>query len=128
MITTDPIADLITRIRNAVRSRKSMLHVPFSKMKLALCEVLKKYQYIESVTVSGEGTAKELILELKTDKKEIHLKRISKPGQRIYVSSREIPRVLDGLGLAVLSTPKGVMSGREAKKMNLGGEYLFEVY
>ena len=128
MITTDPIADLITRIRNAARARKTMVHVPFSKMKQAICEVLKKYQYVESVTFSGSGIEKEIVIELKADKKDIHLRRISKPGQRIYVHSGEIPKVLDGLGLAIVSTPKGVMSGREARKMNLGGEYLCEVY
>lgn len=128
MMTTDPIADLITRIRNAARARKTMVHIPYSKIKESVCDVLKKYQYIEGVSVSGETIGKELIVELKVDKKDIHLKRISKPGQRIYVHSKEIPKVLDGLGMAIVSTPKGVMSGREAKKQNLGGEYLCEVY
>ncbi|MBI4127175.1 30S ribosomal protein S8 [Candidatus Peregrinibacteria bacterium] len=128
MMTTDPIADLITRIRNAARARKTMVHIPYSKMKESICVVLKKYQYIEGVAIGGEGIEKELVLELKPDKKDIHLKRISKPGQRIYVHSKEIPKVLDGLGMAVVSTPKGVMSGREARKQNLGGEYLCEVY
>ena len=127
-MTTDPIADLITRIRNAARARKSMVHVPYSKMKEAICEVLKKYQYVEGITLNGEGISKELVIELKADKKDIHLKRISKPGQRIYVHSKEIPKVLDGLGMAIVSTPKGVMSGREARRQNLGGEYLCEIY
>lgn len=128
MMTTDPIADLITRIRNAARARKTMVHVPYSKMKESICEVLKKYQYVEGITLNGEGIDKELVIELKADKKDIHLKRISKPGQRIYVHSKEIPKVLDGLGMAIVSTPKGVMSGREARKQNLGGEYLCEIY
>ena len=125
-MTTDPIADLITRIRNAARARKSMVHVPYSQIKEAICGVLKKYQYIESVT--GEGVTKELLIELKPDRKDIHLRRVSKPGQRIYVHTGEIPKVLDGLGMAIVSTPKGVMSGREARKQNLGGEYLCEIY
>ncbi|MEK9167069.1 MAG: 30S ribosomal protein S8 [Patescibacteria group bacterium] len=128
MMTTDPIADLITRIRNAARARKSMVHVPYSKIKEAICGVLKKYQYIESVSVTGEGVTKELLIELKPDRKDIHLRRVSKPGQRIYVHTGEIPKVLDGLGMAIVSTPKGVMSGREARKQNLGGEYLCEIY
>lgn len=128
MITTDPIADLITRIRNAARARKTLVNVPYSKTKEAICEVLKKYAYVEAVSANGTGVTKQIVIELKADKRDIHLKRISKPGQRIYLHSREIPKVLNGLGIAIVSTPKGVMSGREARKMNLGGEYLCEVY
>lgn len=128
MTTTDPIADLLTRIRNAARAKKAMVHAPYSKLKHAVCDVLKEHGYILGAKAVGEGIEKELIVELYADKKDIHLKRISKPGQRIYVKKTEIPRVLDGLGLAVLSTPKGVMSGDKAKKENVGGEYLCEVY
>lgn len=128
MTVTDPIADLLTRIRNAVRARKTIVHVPYSKLKEAVCNVLKEHAYIMEVKAVGEGTSKELIIELYENKDDIHLKRISKPGQRIYVNRGEIPRVLEGLGLAIISTSKGVMSGDKARKENVGGEYLCEVY
>ena len=128
MNVTDPIADLLTRIRNAARAQKWTVHVPYSKMKEAVCKVLKEHGYLSEISVSGEGIAKELVLELHDNKSELHLKSISKPGQRIYVKSKEIPRVLDGLGLAILSTPKGIMDGEKARKAKIGGEYICEVY
>lgn len=128
MTTTDPIADLLTRIRNAARARKSMVHIPYSKMKHAICEVLKERGYIIEAKAVSEGAAKELIIELHEGKEAIHLRKVSKPGQRIYIKKSEIPHVLEGLGLAILSTPKGVMSGEKARKANLGGEYICEVY
>lgn len=128
MTVTDPIADLLTRIRNAARARKTTVRAPYSGLKKAVCTVLKDAGYIADVKVTGEGIAKEVLVELHHNKGNIHLKRVSKPGQRIYVGSKEIPRVLDGLGLAILSTPKGVMSGRQARKERVGGEYLCEVY
>jgi small subunit ribosomal protein S8 len=90
--------------------------------------VLKEKGFILEVKASGEGIAKELMVELPEDRQDIHLKSVSKPGQRIYVKSQEIPRVLSGLGLAIISTPKGVMSGDKARKQKLGGEYLCEIY
>lgn len=128
MTTTDPIADLLTRIRNAMRARKAMVHAPYSILKHSVCDVLAEHGYIVGAKAVGEGVAKELIIELYADKRDVHLKRVSKPGQRIYIKKTEIPRVLDGLGLAIISTPKGVMSGDKAKKENVGGEYLCEVY
>lgn len=128
MTVTDPIADLLTRIRNASRVRKDMVRAPYSKLKHAVCEVLKKDGYIISAKALGEGVNKELVIELHDNKPKLHIKSISKPGQRIYLKSSEIPHVLEGLGLAIISTPKGVMSGREARKKNVGGEYLCEVY
>jgi len=128
MTVTDPIADLLTRIRNASRARKSMLNVPYSKMKHSVCEVLKVKGYIQSVKAIGEGIDKVLTIELDEKHQAIHIQSMSKPGQRIYLKSKEIPRVLDGLGLAIISTPKGIMDGRKARKENVGGEYLCEVY
>jgi len=128
MKVTDPIADLLTRIRNAARVRKDMVRAPYSKLKHAVCNVLKANGYIVDVKAIGEGVQKELSIELHDDRADLHIKSISKPGQRIYVKSSEIPHVLEGLGLAIISTPKGVMSGRDAKKQNVGGEYLAEVY
>ncbi len=128
MKVTDPIADLLTRLRNASRSRKTMVHIPYSKMKESICSVLKEGNFISDFTITGEGVTKEVVVELQEDRRDLHLKRISKPGQRIYIKSTEIPRVLNGLGIAILSTPKGVMSGNSARKAKMGGEYLCEVY
>jgi small subunit ribosomal protein S8 len=128
MTVTDPIADLLTRLRNAARARKTLVRVPYSKMKMAICNVLKAKGYILEATASGEGVAKELMIELPENREDLHLRSISKPGQRIYVKFQEIPRVLNGLGLAVVSTSKGIMSGDEARKQKLGGEYLCEIY
>ena len=128
MTVTDPIADLLTRIRNAARAQKDMTSVPHSKEKEAICAVLKANDYIKSYKALGEGINKEISIEVDMNRRDIHLKRISKPGQRIYVKSKEIPNVLEGLGLAILSTPKGVMSGTDARKAKVGGEYLCEVY
>jgi small subunit ribosomal protein S8 len=128
MKTTDPIADLLTRIRNAARAKKTLVEIPYSKLKESICNVLKEDGYILEVKAVGQGIEKELVLELKEIKQDIHLKRVSKPGQRIYLKSNNIPRVLEGLGLAILSTPQGVMSGKRARKEKLGGEYLCEVY
>ncbi len=128
MTLTDPIADLLTRIRNASRARKNFVHVPHSKMKEAICQVLKEKGYVRSAKTVGEGVAKEIMIELDDAQREITLKSISKPGQRIYVKTSEIPKILNGLGLAILSTPKGIMSGQAARKAKLGGELLCEVY
>lgn len=128
MTVTDPIADLLTRLRNAARARKNIVRVPHSKMKMAICEVLKDKGYIMEVKATGEGVAKELMIEIADNKQDLHLKSVSKPGQRIYVKYQEIPRVLNGLGLAIVSTSKGIMSGDEARKQKLGGEYLCEIY
>lgn len=127
-MTTDPIADLLTRIRNALASRKTSLRVPYSKIKFEICEVLKKNGFLEEVRTTGEGVAKEIEIELKEDKTDINLVRISKPGQRIYIGVREIHKVLEGLGISILSTPKGIITGAEARKMKVGGELLCEVY
>ena len=128
MPVTDPIADLLTRIRNAARARKTLVHVPYSKMKEAICAVLKEKGYLLSLQVSGEGVIKELVIEIPENREDLHLKSMSKPGQRIYLGTKEIPRVRSGLGVAILSTPKGIMSGDQARKQKLGGEFLCEIY
>ena len=128
MTVTDPIADLLTRIRNATSANKDMVHMPYSKMKHAISDVLKEHGYILDAKALGEGVEKELVIELKENVHGLHLKRISKPGQRIYVKASEMPRVLDGLGIAIVSTSKGVMTGSKAHKEKVGGEYLCEVY
>ncbi len=128
MTMTDPIADLLTRIRNASRARKNFVHVPYSRLKQDICQVLKGAEYIRECKAIGEGVEKEILVELREDRKDLTLTIVSRPGQRIYVKNREIPSVMSGLGLAVISTPKGVMSGKDAKKAKLGGEFLCEIY
>lgn len=128
MTITDPISDLLTRIRNASRARKNFVHVPYSRLKEDICKVLKAAEYIRECKAVGEGVQKEILVELREDRRDLTLTIVSRPGQRIYVKSQEIPSILNGLGLAVVSTPKGVMSGSEARKAKLGGELLCEVY
>lgn len=128
MTMTDPIADLLTRIRNAGLSSKTMVRAPYSKMKMSICEVLKAGSFIADVSKTGEGINQEILIELREDRKDLHLKSVSKPGQRIYVRYNEIPRVLNGLGIAVVSTSRGIMNGDEARKQKLGGEFICEIY
>lgn len=128
MTLTDPIADLLTRIRNAARARKNFVHVPHSRLKAEICAVLKEAGYVRESKVVGEGVEKEILIELFEEKRDLSLTLVSRPGQRIYVKMNEIPKVLNGLGLAILSTPKGVMSGTDARKAKVGGELLCEIY
>ncbi len=128
---TDPIADMLTRIRNANRKRFRKVAMPPSKMKSQIAEVLKTEGYIEDFETQGEGVKKELVLSLKYKGMETvvqGLTRISKPGLRRYAGFREIPRVLGGLGTAILSTSQGVMAGQKAKSLKLGGEVLCFVW
>lgn len=125
---TDPIADLLTRIRNAYNARKVTVTAPLSKQKLAVLEVLKKKKYVTDYKTIKEGKFEEIHVDLNPEKRDITLKRISKAGQRIYVQSKNIKKINGGLGVAIISTPKGVMSGEEAVSQNLGGEYICEVY
>jgi|FLYN01.1.fsa_nt_gi small subunit ribosomal protein S8 len=129
---TDPIADMLTRIRNASAARHDYVNVPASKMKLAIARVLKEEGFIEDYTLEGDGPKKVLRIKLSyTGKKEpvlTGLKRVSKPGLRVYVQKREIPRVYGGLGIAILSTPQGVMTGQQAWRRSIGGEVLCYVW
>ena len=129
---TDPIADLLTRIRNAQRAGLEQLDVPASKIKHRICEVLREEGFVREVTSSGDGKQGVLtvILKYDSDKRPAisEIKRQSKPGLRRYVSYRDIPPVMNGLGIAVLSTSKGVMVDREARKQHLGGELLATVW
>ena len=128
-MTTDPIADYLTRLRNASRARQDKTCVPHSKLKEQLSVVLLQKKYIQGYEVKTEGKFKEIIVKMNTWTKEpLHLKRISKPGQRIYLGSNEIPRVRSGMGAVIVSTSKGIMSGDEARKQKIGGEILCEVY
>ncbi len=127
-MVTDPIADLLTRIRNAVKAKHSKTVVAYSKLKIAILEVLKKNKYINDYKVIKVGSFDHIEIVLNTAYEEMHLKRISKPGQRIYVKKGELKSVLNGYGIGVISTPKGVMTTMEARKTGLGGELLCEIW
>jgi small subunit ribosomal protein S8 len=127
---SDPIADLLTRIRNAGRALLPAVELPHSRMKESVAKILKSEGYVADVTVEGDAK-KKLKIRLKYQgKKNVieGLKRVSRPGLRRYVGSTEIPRVLNGMGISILSTPEGVMTGAQAKKKNLGGELLCQVW
>ncbi|MDO9510029.1 MAG: 30S ribosomal protein S8 [Candidatus Magasanikbacteria bacterium] len=127
---TDPIADMLTRIRNASLVKKAEVSIPFSKIKLAIAQTLVKEGYLEKAEKSKDALA-QLILTLKYENREpvIHvLKRMSKPGQRRYVKSSEIKKVLNGFGIAIISTPRGIMTSWEASREKVGGEIICEVY
>jgi small subunit ribosomal protein S8 len=127
---TDPISDMLTRIRNAGRALLPTVEMPHSRMKESLAHILKQEGYVAEVTVEA-GMPKTMKLKLKYNgKKSVieGLRRISKPGLRHYVGAAEIPRVLNGMGVSVISTPEGVMTGAQAKKKNLGGELLCYVW
>jgi small subunit ribosomal protein S8 len=129
---TDPIADMLTRIRNAVSSKHDNVMMPSSKLKVAIAQVLKVEGFIRDFSVSQEPPRTMLKIDLSyTGRKEPVLsgiKRVSKPGLRVYVQKREIPRVLGGLGVAILSTPEGVMTGQHARQKSIGGEVLCYVW
>ena len=133
MMASDPIADMLTRIRNANTSKHDTVDVPASKMKLAIADILVKEGYVAKYDLVEDGTAKNIRITLKygKDKNEkiiSGLKRISKPGLRVYAGKDELPRVLGGLGIAIISTNQGVMTDKEARKLNVGGEVLAFVW
>ena len=128
MMTTDPIADMLTRMRNALNAKHTNVSIPVSKTKLAITELLHKEGYIASYNVEGEGIKSNIVIEFKDNKVIKGLKRISKPGLRIYASVDELPRVINGLGIAIISTNKGIITDREARKLGVGGEVLAYVW
>ena len=133
MTMSDPIADMLTRIRNANTAKHDTVDVPASKMKLAIAEILLNEGYIKTYEVLEEGNFKTIRITLKygKDKNEkviTGIKKISKPGLRVYAGKDELPRVLGGLGVAIISTNKGVITDKEARKANVGGEVLAFVW
>jgi len=128
---TDPIADMLTRIRNGIRARHARVEMPSSKLKVEVARILKEEGYISSFKVAEEGKKKTLrvVLRYDTDGESVisTLDRVSKPGRRVYASAREIPRVLGDLGINILTTPRGVMTGKSARKAGVGGEVLCSV-
>jgi len=128
---TDPIADLLTRIRNAELAHHNSVVIPYSKEKESILKVMKNYKYIKSFEIKKENGSKfnSLFVQLDTDKEyKTYYKRISTPGQRIYVKNDKIKTIKSGLGISIISTPKGIMSNLQAKKENVGGEILCEIW
>jgi small subunit ribosomal protein S8 len=129
---TDPIADMMTRIRNANTNRSKTVSMPASLLKLGIAQILKEEGFIADTTVEPGEPSSRLVLTLKYGEYGEHvikkIDRVSKPGRRVYVKASEIKPVLRGMGIQILSTPKGVLSDRNARKANLGGEVLCTVY
>jgi len=130
---TDPVSDMLTRIRNAARARHARVEVPASKLKIEIARVLKEEGYISTYKVVDESKTRKalrLFLKYTTDKRSVitDLRRISRPGSRRYVGASEIRSVVGGLGISIVTTPRGVMTGRSARKERIGGELLCEVW
>lgn len=128
---TDPIADMLARIRNAILAKKEEVSFPSAKLKLSVLNVLKEEGYIENFEEATNGLFKTVTVKLRYDNKKPAIsviERISRPGRRVYSKKTEIPAVLSGHGIIIISTPKGVMTGKKAKTQSLGGELLCKVY
>ena len=131
MHLTDPIADMLTRIRNANTAKHNSVLIPFSKIKESIANILKNEGYISEFEVKEEGARKDILVTLKTVDGEAvikGLKRISQPGRRLYSSVEDLPKVLGGLGIAIVTTPKGVLTDKECRKQSVGGEVLCYVW
>ena len=131
MNLTDPIADMLTRIRNANSAKHVSVKIPFSKMKEGIANILKNEGYIKDFEIKEDGSKKDVIVALKyVDGENVikGLKRISKPGRRVYSGVEDLPKVLGGLGIAIVSTPKGVITDKECRKHSVGGEVLCYVW
>jgi small subunit ribosomal protein S8 len=137
MSVTDPIADMLTRIRNAVMSGQAMTAMPFSKVKAEIAKILKEEGYLETIEVADGERPTQKVLRLRIryigerrDRKAVitGLERVSRPGRRVYSKKRDIPWVLSGIGVAIVSTPKGIMTGQRARQLGVGGEILCKVW
>lgn len=129
-VTNDPIADMLTRIRNAVMARHNNVKIPVSKMKLEIAKILHEEGYIRGYQIVAKGREMRIRLKYGQDNEPVirGLKRVSKPGRRVYVGRNDLPRVLSGLGVAILSTDQGIMTAREARRRGIGGEVLAYVW
>lgn len=131
MSLTDPIADMLTRLRNASRARHDVVHVASSRMKQSILAILKDEGFIEDFKVKTENQKSDLEVKLKYNNQQSvirQLERVSRPGRRYYIKSKDLIPVRNNMGIAIISTPNGVMTGRQAKHLNLGGEYLCRVW
>ena len=131
-MTSDPIADMLTRLRNAISAKHPKVDVPGSKLKVEIARILKDEGYIANYKIADEGAKRVIKIYLKytpgNDPVISYIQRVSKPGCRVYVGSKDIPKVLGGLGINILTTPKGVMTGKTARKSGVGGELLCHVW
>ena len=131
-MTSDPIADMLTRVRNAIASRHPKVDVPASRLKTEIARILKEEGYIANFKVAEEGVKKVIKIYLKYSPNNApvitRIERVSRPGCRVYVRRAEIPRVLGGMGINILTTPRGVMTGRQARKEGVGGELLCQIW
>ncbi len=127
-MTTDPIADLLTRIRNASKAHHEALTTPYSKLKENIVKIMQGKGIIEEYKIEKENDHKIISILFKDDTKKYTFKRISKPGQRIYIKHADLKQIKSGLGISIISTSKGLMTNFEAKKKNLGGEIICEIY
>ena len=131
MVSTDPISDMLTRIRNAIAVRKNEVRAPYSKIKQSVAELLKANNFVDGIAIEGEGIAKSLVITINannTNARITEIERISRPGRRLYASVDKIPVVKRGRGIIIVSTSKGLMTGDEAKKSQIGGELICKVY
>ena len=131
MTSTDPISDMLTRIRNAIAVNKHEVKMPFSKIKQGVAELLKSNNFIDNVAVNGEGIAKSLTITINsqnTNARITEIERVSRPGRRHYIKADKIPTIKRGRGIVIVSTSKGLMSGDEAKSQSIGGEIICKVY
>jgi small subunit ribosomal protein S8 len=128
---TDPIADFLARLKNSTSARKESFTAPYSRMKAEIARILKEEGYIWNYEVETTGTRPQLVVKNKFDGRHCaltDLRRISRPGRRHYLGATEIPKVVKGFGISILSTPKGIMTGARARRENVGGEYLAQVW
>ena len=129
---TDPIADMLTRMRNAISAKHSRVDIPASKLKLEIARILKEEGYINNFVTKGEGVKRTIRIFLRYDARGLssitHLSRVSTPGRRVYMGAGQIPKVLGGYGINIVSTSRGLMSGKRARRENVGGEVLAEIY
>lgn len=131
MVSTDPISDMLTRIRNAIAVSKTEVRMPYSKIKQSVADLLQSNNFVDNVTVEGEGIAKTLIVTINaesTNARITEIQRLSRPGRRAYISADKIPTVKRGRGIVIVSTSKGLMTGDDAKKTRIGGELICKVY
>lgn len=131
-VVTDPVADMLTRVRNGIRARHGRVEMPSSKLKVEIARILKDEGYIGNYKVAEEGKKKVLRINLRYDTEGLSvisaLERVSKPGRRVYVGKNEVPKVLGGLGVAILTTPQGLMTGKAARRAGVGGELICNVW
>jgi small subunit ribosomal protein S8 len=131
MVSTDPISDMLTRIRNAIAVNKHEVRMPYSKIKQSVAELLQKNNFIDGVAVSGDGIEKSLVITINgenTNARITEIERVSRPGRRLYASTDKIPTVKRGRGIVIVSTSQGLMTGDDAKKARVGGELICKVY